>query len=102
MVNGYAIFISVTDGINAAGEVKLNYVKHGRQVIEKPNLDCGGVAFYEGDSNDDAAFVDMARWLTAIETDTDPCVLPEQAATVTRILEAIYTSAKTGAPVFFD
>jgi predicted dehydrogenase len=29
-------------------------------------------------------------------------VLPEQAATVTRILDAIYESAKTGKPVYFD
>ena len=29
-------------------------------------------------------------------------VLPEQALTVTEILEAIYTSAKTGKAVYFD
>ena len=33
--------------------------------------------------------------------DTDPVVLPEQALVVTQILEAIYTSAKTGQPVYF-
>lgn len=35
-------------------------------------------------------------WINAILNDTDPMVLPEQALTVTEILEAIYTSAKTG------
>ncbi|HEY5465683.1 MAG TPA: gfo/Idh/MocA family oxidoreductase, partial [Clostridia bacterium] len=38
----------------------------------------------------------------AIENDTAPVVLPEQAYVVTRILEAIYTSGKTGKPVYFD
>ena len=57
----------------------------------------------EADANSaSASAVDMAQWIRAIETDTDPCVLPEQALCVTRILEAIYTSAKTGEPVYFD
>ena len=34
--------------------------------------------------------------------DTDPLVKPEQAYVVTQILEAIYTSSKTGKPVYFD
>ena len=33
--------------------------------------------------------------------DTDPLVLPEQACTVTEILEAIYASAASGEPVRF-
>lgn len=41
-------------------------------------------------------------WVDAILNDSDPLVLPEQAATVTRILEAIYVSAKTGKEVVFD
>ena len=36
------------------------------------------------------------------ENGTKPTVLPEQALVVTEVLEAIYTSAKTGKPVFFD
>ena len=37
-----------------------------------------------------------------LENDTDPVVLPEQACVVSEILEAIYTSAKTGEPVYFN
>lgn len=92
----------VNGGIDTLdGGVKVNRVKNGRQIIEKANLDAGGVAFYDGDSHD-AAVVDAARWINAVLTDTEPCVLPEQALCVTRILEAIYTSAKTGKPVYFD
>ena len=62
---------------------------------------CGGVAFYDGFS-DDPSESDMRQWMRAIINDTDPCVLPEQALVVSQILEAIYKSSETGAPVFFD
>ena len=48
------------------------------------------------------ASMEAAQWINAVITDTDPCVLPEQAFTVTRILEGIYESAKTGKPYYFD
>lgn len=40
--------------------------------------------------------LEMSTWLNAIRHDTDVVVKPEQAYTVTRILEAIYQSATTG------
>ena len=80
---------------------RINGVKNGRQYVEKPDLSAGGVAFYEGNSTDPSV-LDMAQWVNAIRNDTDPCVLPEQALCVTRILEAIYESSETGKPVFFD
>ena len=40
--------------------------------------------------------LEAAQWINAVVNDGTPCVLPEQAFTVTRILEGIYTSAKTG------
>lgn len=91
----------VNGGIDTLDGVRVNYVKHGRQVIEKPDLKVGGVAFYEGASQKPSD-LDAAKWIHAVINDTDPCVLPEQALCVTQILEAIYTSAKTGQPVFFD
>ena len=36
------------------------------------------------------------QWIDAIINDTDPCVLPEQAIVVTKILEGIYKSAESG------
>lgn len=45
---------------------------------------------------------DINHWIDAIKNDTDPAVLPEQAATVTRVIEAIYESAETGKTIFFD
>jgi predicted dehydrogenase len=44
---------------------------------------------------------DINHWIDAIQNDGEPAVLPEQAATVTRVLEAIYESAATGKTIVF-
>ena len=53
-------------------------------------------AFFEGVTSADPAVLEAAQWIDAVRNDKQPCVLPEQAFTVTRILEGIYISAKTG------
>ena len=88
-------------GIDTLDGARINTVKNGRQTIETANCKAGGVAFFEGKSSKPDV-VDMGQWIDALLNDHDPCVLPEQALCVTRILEAIYTSAKTGKPVYFD
>lgn len=45
---------------------------------------------------------DINHWIDAIQNNTDPAVLPEQAAVVTRVIEGIYKSAETGETVYFD
>ena len=45
---------------------------------------------------------DINHWIEAIKYDGEPAVLPEQAAVVTRVLEAVYESARTGKTIFFD
>ena len=72
------------------------------KIIEEPDLKAGGVAFYEGAGSGSPSEIEAAKWINAIRTDTDPVVLPEQALCVTKILEAIYKSAKTGKPVYFN
>ncbi len=87
-------------GTKAGGDlwdgVRINGIRQGRQYVLKPNLNAGGVAFYDGDSGDDPATREARQWINAIINDKNPCVLPEQAFCVTQILEGIYTSAKTG------
>jgi predicted dehydrogenase len=51
---------------------------------------------------DQAAVDEAGSWLTAILTDSEPLVTARQAAVVTEILDAIYTSAATGKPVYFN
>ena len=64
-------------------------------------FDAGGVAFYEG-SSDDPSDLECHAFYDAVINDTPVKTKPEQAMVVTQILEAIYKSAETGAPVYFN
>lgn len=81
--------------------LRLNGVRYNRQFTMTPNLKANSVAFYEGEGEDmqvleQKVFTDAVRGVGKLT------VLPEQAIVVTRILEAIYQSAKTGKPVYFE
>ena len=88
-------------GADMVNGLRINRVKHGRQCVEEPNLQAGGVAFFDGvaEKPDD---VEQRTFYDAVINDEPLVVQPRQAMTVTRILEAIYESGKTGKPVFFD
>lgn len=79
----------------------INSVELGRQTITEVDTNAGGVAFYDGASAS-PALTEARNWIKCIVDDTDPVVLPEQALVVSEILEAIYTSSKTGKAVYFD
>ncbi len=83
------------------GEVIYNGEQNGMLYSFKYDK-CGSAAFYDGPDAEDNSYRDMRQWVNAILNDTDPCVLPEQAYVVSLILDGIYTSAKTGKPVYFD
>ena len=59
------------------------------------------MAFYEAAAQD-AGAAEAKSWIDSIINDTEPLVKPREAYVVTQILEAIYESAKTGKPVYFD
>ena len=92
-------------GSKAGAQIKnglsINKAEFDRLVEIKPDMAAGGVAFYDG-VKETPGITEQRRWLDAIENDTDPVVLPEQACVVSEILEAIYTSARTGEPVYFN
>ncbi len=81
--------------------LRLNGVKHNRQYTLKPDLKGNNIAFYEGLS-DDMQIIEQKVFTDAVRGKGKLTVYPEQAIVVTRILEAIYESAKTGKPVYFD
>ncbi|MCR4904908.1 MAG: gfo/Idh/MocA family oxidoreductase, partial [Clostridiales bacterium] len=88
-------------GTKAGGDmldgVRINGIRQNRQYTFRPSFSAGGAAFYEGASDNDPSAKDMAQWIATVRGQKPaPTVLPEQAYTVTRILEGIYTSAKTG------
>ena len=88
-------------GAQIKGGVSINKAEFGRLIEIRPDMSAGGVAFYDG-VKETPAITEQMRWLDAIENDTDPVVLPEQACVVSEILETIYKSARTGQPVYFD
>ena len=94
---------TLAGGKQLSGEgVEINGIRNNLQYTLQPNLKAAGAAFYDGASGGSMADLDMAQWIKAVVTDTDPCVLPEQAYCVTQILEGIYESAKTGKPYYFN
>ncbi len=82
-------------------KLKLNKVELNRQETTEVDTSAGGVNFYAG-VEETPALVEIRNWIKAVVEDTDPVVLPEQAYVVSQILEAIYTSSKTGKPVYFE
>jgi len=88
-------------GADMQDGLRINYVKNNRQVVEKPNFEVGGVAFYSGSSSK-PDHIEARLWIDAILNNKQPLVTPEQAFVVTQILEAIYESSKTGKPVYLS
>ncbi|MDD2361782.1 MAG: Gfo/Idh/MocA family oxidoreductase [Oscillospiraceae bacterium] len=87
-------------GADMKDGLRINKVDFNTQTTIIPNIGQGGVAFFEGSKKLDAAGLEASMWLDSIINDEQPLVLPEQAFVVTQILEAIYTSSKTGKAVY--
>ena len=89
-------------GADMLDGLRINGEDMQKMYIKTPDLASGGVAFFDGDGGDTPSDIEARLWIDAILKDTDPVVLPEQAFVVTQILEAIYESAETGKPVYFN
>lgn len=81
--------------------LRINGEKYGRLYITKPELEVGGVDFFDG-KKDKPAEREARTWINCILEDRDVIVTPEQAYVVTQILEAIYEAARTGKAVYFN
>jgi predicted dehydrogenase len=87
-------------GADMEDGLRINGEEFGKLYTKKPELDSGGVAFYDG-TRETEGDREARLWIESILNDIEPRVLPEQAAVVTEILEAIYVSAREGKPVYF-
>ncbi|QUW21518.1 Gfo/Idh/MocA family oxidoreductase [Sporosarcina sp. Marseille-Q4063] len=88
-------------GADMKDGLRINGEDFGKLYTKSFELDAGGVAYYDGESESHAD-LEARLWIDSIINDTEPTVKPEQAYVVTQILEAIYESAKTGKAVYFD
>jgi predicted dehydrogenase len=68
---------------------------------EKHDADDADRELYKDEKLSDCEY-EARQWIEAIVNDTNPIVLPEEAAMVTNIIEAIYKSGKTGKTIYFD
>jgi len=88
-------------GADMLDGLRLNGEKYSKLYTAKPTLGGGGAAFYEAASSKPED-IEARQWIDAVINDTDPLCKPEEALVVTEVLEAIYKSAETGKPVYFD
>ena len=89
-------------GGDMEGGVRINGVRHDRQYVLTPNFKAGGAAFFEGAAGEKPADLEARLWIEAVRGGAAPITKPEQAYVVTRILEGIYESAKSGKPYYFE
>lgn len=82
-------------GADMLNGLTINGTKNDRLYELKPNLEAGGVAFYDG-AGISPEVIEQQTFLNAIRGKGELVVLPEQAAVVTQILDAVYQSAKEG------
>lgn len=70
------------------------------QLMEEKLSPVGGVAYFGGGVGEEGV-ADCRQWLEAVINDTEPLVKPEEALAVTKILDAIYRSAKENREIKF-
>lgn len=78
--------------------LRINGEKYSKTYETYPGLGAGQVAYYEGASNDPGE-LEAQSWISHVRGEGGLVTKPEQAYVVTRILEAIYASGKSGKPV---
>lgn len=86
---------------NYNGKFKINGVNNNTLYVHEPDFATGGVSFYEGQTTSPSV-MEQRVFIDAILGKGELVTKPEDAAVVTRILEGIYTSAKTGEPYYFN
>jgi len=88
-------------GADMRDGLRINFDEFDKLTVKKPDLNIGEVAYFTGVSQnpDD---IEQRVFYDAVLYDKPLTVLPEQALVVTQLLEAIYTSSKTGKQISFE
>lgn len=87
-------------GADMKSTLKINGDDLGRLYVKEPELGAGGVAYYDG-ATENPADLEAQMWINAVLKNKEVFVKPEEALIVTKVLEAVYESAKTGRLVEF-
>ena len=89
-------------GADMLDGLRINTVMAGKQVMIKPDLAGGSVAFFAGNVGGAPEDIEAQTFTNAVLGKGKLYVTADQAAVVTRILEGIYKSEETGKPYYFD
>ena len=89
-------------GADMLDGLRINTVLEGKQVMIKPDLSSGAVAFFEGTGGGNPEDLESTCFTNAIQGKGKLYVTADQAAVVTHILEGIYKSEETGKPYYFE
>ena len=90
-----SVLCGTKGGADMLDGLRLNGERFGKTWLNKPDVNMGGVAFYDS-ASDKPQDIEAATWISHIVNDTPLRVKPEQALVVTEILDAIYRSAASG------
>ena len=97
---GMCTLCGTKGGADMKDGLRINSSDLGRLTVTKPDLEVGGVQFYEG-TTVAPKDIECRNWYDAILYGKELRVKPEQAMVVTQILEGIYQSAKAGKQINF-
>ena len=82
--------------------LRINGIRNGRQYTLTPSFDAGTTTLFESTQQENTAEREERLWIEAVREGKEPLTKPEEAFVITKILEGIYTSAKTGTIYHFN
>ena len=89
-------------GADMIDGLRINGIRNNVQYTLTPDFKGSGAAFNDSKRGETAAEREARLWIAAVRGGAAPITKPEQAYCVTRILEGIYESAKSGKPYYFN
>ena len=95
-----AVLCGTQGGADMRQGVRINGTAHGALVTQIPDLAVKHAQYTDVPLETRPGLTEAKSFLRAVRGEAVPLVEPWQAAVVTRVLEAIYTSARTGQPVW--
>jgi len=104
VAEGKTSFCGTLAGADCTEEgVRINGVRDGRQYVEIVNCKASrGAAYFDGVGDEDIKIREQRVWYNYLRGEGELFVKPEEAYTVSRILEGIYESAKSGKEYVFE
>ncbi len=90
-------------GADMLDGLRINGIRNNAPYFLKPDFNGAfDIAFNSANGNESPADMEERLWIEAVREGKQPVTTPEQALCITKILEGIYESAKSGQPYYFE